>query len=101
MPSMHDYRHIFKKVGSDMVSFEASDQDTANAIGKVDAGHTFQFYGFESSDGAWIIMQFDTTDATEVLEYRYASGQTHAGYLAAWAGRDVLTYYYFSEITTL
>ena len=96
---LHDYRRIYKKLGDAIVSFEASDQDTENAIAKVVAGHTFQFYGFESSDGAWIIMQFDTTTATGVLAYRYACGSTHAGYLAAWIARDSVTYDYFSEIT--
>jgi len=96
---IHDWRRIYGQVGGATVNFEASDQDTSNAIGKVDAGHSFQFYGFESSDGAWIIEQFDTVDATGVMEYRFSGGQTHAGYLVAWAARDTITYEYFSEVT--
>ena len=96
---LHDYRRIYKQTGDTMVAYEASDQDILGA-GKVVAGHSYQFYGFESSDGAWIIMQFDTTAATSIINYRYAAGSTHAGYLVAWAGRAALTYEYFSEITT-
>jgi hypothetical protein len=44
-------------------------------------------------------MQFDTTTATGDIAYRYAGGQTHAGYLVAWAGRAALTYEYYDEIT--
>jgi len=96
---IHDWRRIYGQVGGATVNFEASDQDTANTIGKAVAGHSFQFYGFESSDGAWIIMQFDTTDATTDVAYRYCGGTTHAGYLVAWAARDTITYEFYSEVT--
>lgn len=95
---LHDYRRIYKQVGDTQVMFEASDMDVLGA-GKVVAGHTYRFNGFESSDGAWIIMETDTTTATSVINYRYAGGTTHAGYLVAWAGRALLTYEYYSEVT--
>jgi hypothetical protein len=95
---IHDWRRIYGKVGDEYAQFEASDQDVLGT-GKVVAGHSYQFYGFLTSNGAWIIMQFDTTTATSVINYRYAGGQTHAGYLAAWAGRAALTYEYYDEVT--
>ena len=95
---LHDYRRIYKQVGDTQVMFEASDMDPLGA-GKVVAGHSYRFNGFESSDGAWIIMETDTTTATSVIAYRYAGGTTHAGYLVAWAGRAALTYEFFSEVT--
>jgi len=98
MPQIADYRRIYHKVGTDECLFEASDQDVLGA-GTVLAGHSYQYYGFLASNGAWIIQQFDTTNATSITAYRYVAGQS--GYAAAWAGRDALTYKLFNEITTL
>lgn len=95
---LFDYRRIYKKYGDAVVAFEASDFDTLGA-GKVVAGHSYRFNGFESSDGAWLIMQTDTTTATSIIAYRFAGGTSHAGYLVAWANRAALTYEYFSEVT--
>ena len=97
MPQIHDYRMIYHKVGGQFSHYEPSDQDILGA-GTVVAGHSFQYYGSLASNGAWIIQQFDTTDATSITAYRYAAGVT--GYAAAWAGRDALTYELFSDITT-
>ena len=96
---IHDWRRIYGKVGDEYAQFEASDQDTGNSAGKTVAGHTFQFYGFLTSNGAWVIMQFDTTTATGDIAYRYYGGQSHAGYLAAWIGRAALVYEYYDEVT--
>jgi hypothetical protein len=96
---IHDYRRIYGKVGDAYAQFEISDVDPLGA-GKVTAGHSYQFFGYLTSDGAWLIMQEDTTTATSIKTYRYVGGQTHAGYLAAWTGRAALTYEYFDEATT-
>ena len=87
---IHDWRRIYGKVGDEYAQFEASDQDTSGAV--------YQYFGYESSNGAWIIQRFDLSVAN-VINYRYAGGRTHAGYLAAWLGKALLTYEYFSEVT--
>jgi len=87
---IHDWRHIYGQVGGQAVNFEASDQDTV--------GPSYQYFGYETSDGAWLILRFDLTTSGIIL-YRYAGGQTHAGYLVAWANRAALTYEYYSEVT--
>ncbi len=87
---IHDWRHIYGQVGGQYAQFEASDQDTT--------GTSYHYFGFETSNGAWIIQRFDFTTAG-VISYRYSGGQTHAGYLVGWANRALLTYEYFSEVT--
>ena len=87
---IHDWRRIYGKVGDAYAQFEASDQDTV--------GTDYQYFGYETSDGAWIIQRFDLRVAG-VINYRYSGGVSHAGYLVAWAGRAALTYEYFSEVT--
>lgn len=93
---IHDWRRIYGKVGDAYAQFEASDQDILGT-GTVLAGHAYQFYGFLSSDGAWLIMRFDTTTATSITNYRYCGGSS--GYAAAWAGRDALTYELYNLVT--
>ena len=87
---IHDYRRIYGTFGGAYAQFEASDQDTNDA--------SYQYFGYETSDGAWIIQLFDLT-TSGVIKYRYAGGQTHAGYLVAWANRALITYKYYSEVT--
>ena len=87
---IHDWRHIYGQVGGQSVNFEASDQDTNSA--------SYQYFGYETSDGAWLILRFDLT-TSGVIAYRYAGGKTHAGYLVAWANRALITYEYYSEVT--
>ena len=87
---IHDWRRIYGKVGDAYAQFEASDQDTIGA--------DYQYFGYETSDGAWIIQRFDLTVAG-VINYRYSGGTTHAGYLVAWGNRAALTYEYFAEVT--
>jgi len=93
-----DYRRIYKQVGDQVCEFEVSDEDQLG-VGTVLAGHEYRYYGYEASNGAWIIQQCDTTTATQIVKYRYVGGTSHAGYLAAWIGRDALVYEYFSEVT--
>lgn len=93
---IHDFRRIYGKVGDEYAQFEISDEDPLGA-GTVSAGHTYEFYGYLSSSGAWIIQRGDTTTASKVVAWRYCGNST--GYAAAWAGRDALTYELFKDIT--
>jgi len=89
-PSIYDFNFIFHKHGGNRIDFEPSDEDTADA--------TYKYYGYLSSQGAWLIMRFDLTTPNIVL-YRYAAGKT--GYAANWAGRAGLSYSLFSDINPL
>lgn len=87
-PSIHDYKFVYHKVGGQDVHFEPSDEDTTGA--------TYQYYGFLSSSGSWLILRFDLT-VTDVINYRYAVGQS--AYSTAWTARDTHTYNYFNDIS--
>ena len=93
---IHDYRRIYGKIGDAYAQFEISEEDPLGA-GTVQAGHTFEFYGYLSSDGAWIIQRGDTTTASKLVAWRYVGGSS--GYAAAWAGRDALTYELYNLVT--
>ena len=88
-PQIHDHRFIYHNAGGNVVSFEASDQDTSDG--------TYHYYGYLSSFGSWVIQRFEIGVGT--ISYRYASGQDE--YAAAWAGKALLDYGYFNEITEL
>ncbi len=73
-------------------TFEASDQDTASA--------TYQYWGFLTQDGNWIIQRFDLSVAN-VISYRYATVKNNAAYTvytSAWTDRASLTYNYFNLV---
>lgn len=72
--TIHDHKLQFHKVGSYPVNFEASNQDTS--------GTQFQYFGFISSFGSWIIMQFNIQ--TNTIIYGYRGGQTRTDYDALW-----------------
>lgn len=74
-------------------TFEASDQDVA--------GPTYQYFGFLTQDGNWVIQRFDLSVAN-VINYRYATLKTNAGYnvySSAWTDRASLTYDYFNKVS--
>jgi len=78
-----DYLFQYHKRGDHGVSYEISDKDETG---------TTKYYGYLSSDGAWIIMEWDTvTD-----QFRYAGGSEL--YAAAWTGRAGLTYGYYNAL---
>ena len=71
-------------------AFEASDQDIASA--------SYQYYGFLTQDGNWIIQRFDIQVAN-VINYRYACVKNNAAYSvysSAWTDRSSLQYDYFN-----
>lgn len=71
-------------------TFEASDQDTADA--------TYYYFGFLTQDGNWMIQRFDNS-VPNVVNYRYACLKNNAGYnvySSAWTDRASLTYDYFN-----
>lgn len=71
-------RHIGGDYG---VFFEISDEDSAGDP---------KYYGYLSSGGVWIIMEWNAGLGT----YRYCSGQ--GLYTANWTARVGLTYTYFN-----
>lgn len=71
---IHDHALQFHKVGSYPVNFEASNQDLRGA--------QYQFFGFISSFGSWIIMRFNIQGSTII--YGYVGGKTRTDYDALW-----------------
>ncbi len=72
--TIHDHKLQFHKVGSYPVNFEAANQDTSGA--------QFQYFGFISSFGTWIVMRFEIIASTII--YSYAGGTTRADYDGHW-----------------
>lgn len=73
-------------------TFEASDQDTVGA--------TYQYFGFLTQDGNWMIQRFDLS-VTNIVNYRYAAvanNGAYSSYTAAWTARASLTYGYFNQV---
>jgi hypothetical protein len=92
-PSIHDHRMVYHNVGGSTVAFEASDMDASDS--------TYQYYGFLSSFGSWIIQRFKLIDDGVKVEYRYTAGQS--GYADAWAAKSTLeesAWLYFNELSS-
>lgn len=73
---VHDNSLQFHKVGSYPVNFEAANQDTSGA--------QYNYFGFISSFGSWIIMRFDIQGSN--ITYKYVGGQTRTDYDVLWDG---------------
>ena len=69
-----DTNYFFHKVGGHDAVFEASNQDCTNA--------QYQYFGFLTSEGAWIIQRFDIQVAA--IQYTFAAGQNVIDYLGNW-----------------
>jgi len=76
---VHDYTFVFHKVGGQNVYFEASNQDLTDS--------TFQYFGYVSSSGSWIVQRFHIIGSAVI--YEYYAGQTRADYDALWNGVGV------------
>jgi len=87
-PTIQDWNFTWHKKGEQDVHFEPSDEDRTNA--------TYNYYGYLSAGGAWIIMRWDKS-VTDTATYRYAAGQD--GYAAAWTAKSTQTYGYFNAIS--
>lgn len=72
-------------------TLEPADQDTN--------GSTYQYFGFLSISGSWIIQRFDLS-VTDVISYRYAVSQNNSNvkYYTAWSNRSSLNYGYIDSI---
>ena len=72
-----DHRFIIQKHGkNELIYFEASNQDLTDA--------TYQYFGYISATGAWIVQRFHIIGSAIV--YEYAAGQTRTDYDALWNG---------------
>lgn len=70
-------------ISASLDQYKISDADETGAI---------KYYGFLDADGAWYIMEENTTANT----YRYSRGSS--AYTTAWTGRAGLTYGYFNVV---
>jgi len=69
-PTIYDFRFVFHNVGGHSVSFEAANQDLTDS--------TYQYFGFVSSFGSWLIMRFHIIGAAII--YEYFAGQNRVDY---------------------
>ena len=72
--NVSDYKYIFHKVGGQDVYFEAANQDTTDS--------TYNYFGYISAEGAWVIQRFHIIGST--MKYEYIAGQTRATYDTYW-----------------
>jgi hypothetical protein len=75
---LHPYSYMMDKI-----KFNFSDMDVASNP---------MYFGFIEKDGAWKILEFNTTNGT----MRYAMGTT--SYTTNWTNRAALTYKYYYEV---
>lgn len=71
---IHDHTFSLHDFGGNEVSLEISNEDTTDA--------TFQYYGYLSSFGSWIIQRFEIIGSA--ILYRYSVGKTRTDYDAHW-----------------
>lgn len=73
-PAVYDYRYVLHDVGGHSVTFEAANQDLTD--------DTFQYFGFISSFGSWIVQRFHIIGSAVI--YEYAAGKKREDYDALW-----------------
>ena len=73
-PTIFDYNFVFHDKGGNEVSFEPANQDTTDA--------TWQYFGFISSFGSWVILRFHII--ASAIIYEYIAGVTRADYDDYW-----------------
>lgn len=92
---LQDWSRIFHKVGGQDVIFEAANQDLTDA--------TYQYFGYLSADGSWIIQRFHIISSAII--YEYFGGQAVADYNNCWDANGIyvgtLTFGRFDEIKDL
>lgn len=93
-----DNKRIFHRYGDQNVIFEASNQDTSDT--------EYQYFGYISSSGSWIIQRFHIQEEGSTIIYEYSAGQTRTDYDAHWgadglyaAGDPALEFTTFDQIT--
>ena len=70
----HDHQFILHKYGKNEVYFEAANQDLTDS--------TYQYFGYISAFGSWIIQRFHIIDSAII--YKYAAGKTRTDYDGYW-----------------
>ena len=76
---IHDHTFSLHDSGGNEVGFEVSNEDTTDA--------TFQYYGYLSSFGSWIIQRFEIKGTATL--YRYSAGKTRTDYDTHWDSNGV------------
>ena len=71
-----DYKFVLHTVGGHDLAFEAANQDLTDS--------TYQYFGFISSFGSWVVMRFNIIGSTII--YTYNAGKTRSDYDAFWNG---------------
>jgi len=71
---VRDNNYFLHSVGGNEAMFEASNQDCTDA--------QYQYFGFLTVDGAWVIQRFDIQGSA--IQYKYAVGQKVIDYLVNW-----------------
>lgn len=93
--NFQDAGRILHKVGNQDAIFEAANQDTTSS--------EFQYFGYISAEGSWIIQRFHIIAAAVI--YEYFAGQTIAAYTACWGATGLyvgaLTFGRYDEIKDL
>lgn len=86
---------LFHKRGGQDVVFEAANQDLSDA--------TYQYFGYLSADGAWIIQRFHIISSAII--YEYIGGQSVTDYATYWDANGLyigaLTFGRYDEIKDL
>lgn len=93
--NIQDHQYILHKVGGHNVIFEAANQDTTSA--------TYQYFGYLSASGSWIVQRFHIIGSTII--YEYCAGKTRTDYDALWDANGIyvgaLTFTTFDQMTEL
>ena len=96
-PTIADFHFVLHDVGKHDVSFEAANQDLTDPI--------YQYYGFVSSFGSWLVMRFKMNVAGTTTIYSYFAGKTRTDYDALWNAAGVyigaLVFTTFDQVTIL
>jgi hypothetical protein len=94
-PVITDFHFVLHDVGGHNVSFEAANQDLSSA--------TYQYFGFVSSFGSWIVMRFHIIGSAII--YEYFAGKSRTAYDALWDTNGLyvggLVFTTFDQITIL
>lgn len=96
MITISDHRFILQKHGkNEVIYFEASNQDLSSA--------TYQYFGYISANGLWIIQRFHIIGSAII--YEYAGGKSRADYDSHWdtnglfvSGSPALTFVTFDLV---
>jgi hypothetical protein len=75
-PVVYDYRFVLHNVGGHPVAFEAANQDLTDPV--------YQYFGFVSSFGSWIVQRFKISVSGTTIIYGYCAGKNRADYDALW-----------------